>query len=333
MKSYKNLYEKFISMENFELAFNNAIKSKKRRREVIKYLKNKEKNLENLRQSIINKTYKTSEYKYKTIYEPKERIIYKLPLRDRIIHHAVMNVLKPILRKKFDYHSYACVEGKGQQSAVLQCTSYERKYKYALKCDISKFFPSINHNILFSMFERIIADKEFLEVIKEIIYSFKGETNCPIGNYTSQWFGNFYLTALDNFVRHQLKAEAYLRYCDDFIIFSNDKIFLNKCKAAIEEFLRENLKLKYSKADIFNIKQGVDFCGYRSFGKYILLRKRTAKRVKEKTKAFPFDEKHNGMLASYHGLLKPCNSYNLRKKIGLDIAFQVMKIANNPELV
>lgn len=323
MKTYKHLYEQFISEENFKLAWREAIKHKLRRSEVKNFT---EKDLIKLRNSVIDGSYTVSEYKEKMVYEPKKRIIYILPLKDRIVHHAVIQILKPIFLAKFDYHSYACVEGKGQQAAVKTAANYVRTSKYALKCDISKFFPSINHDIMFGMFQRIIKDNKFLEILHKIIYSIKGETNLPIGNYTSQWFGNFYLTELDNFIRHNLKCSKYVRYCDDFILFSNDKVYLQDCKKRIEFFINLKLKLKYSRKDVFNTKQGIDFCGYRIFGKYILLRKSTSKRIKKKMKYIVFGKKTLNRLGSYIGWLKHCCSYNLKENLGLLRAFQIAKL-------
>ena len=158
---------------------------------------------------------------------------------------------------------------------------------------------------------------------------FEGETNCPIGNYCSQWFGNFYLTASDNYILHDLKCGEYIRYCDDFLLFSNDKQYLNECKKKIGIFLKERLKLEFSKAEVFNTKQGVDFCGYRHFKKYLLLRKSTTKRMKKKLKqTLTSSEKRirkQSRIASYEGQMKHCCSYNLRQTLEIDKIKQLYK--------
>jgi hypothetical protein len=321
MITYGNLWEKFISKENFEKALENSQRGKKKQKQVIEFNKNREFNLEQIRQSVIDGTFHTSNYKSMTVYEPKKRIIYKLPYApDRIVQHATMNILRPILSRKFIADSYACIEGRGQIKAVQKTTALVRKYKYCLKCDIRKFYPSINHDILYRMLADIISDRKFLHIVKDIVYSFEGKTNAPIGNYTSQWFGNLYLTHLDWFVKQVLHIRGYVRYCDDFILFHDDKKFLHKCRIKIEKFINKKLLLKYSKAMVFATRQGVDFCGYRTFGKYILLRKSTAKRLKHRIKKiFPHipQEKAERSLASSKGWLKHCNSYNFRKSLAL----------------
>lgn len=321
MKTYNNLWEQFISKENFALALHDSQLGKKKQKQVIEFNKNPEVNLENIRQDVINGRFHTSEYKSMIIFEPKKRVIYKLPYNpDRIVQHAIMNVLKPIIEGMFIYDSYACVEGKGQTKASRRCSEFVRRNKYCLKGDIHHFYPSINHDILSEMFHNKIKDEKFMQIVDDVIYSFEGETNAPIGNYTSQWFGNFYLTKMDYFIKQELKVKDYLRYCDDFILFSNDKVFLHDCRRKIEKFIWDNLKLTYSKAFVFNTKQGVDFCGYRTFGKYLLLRKSTSKRLKRRVKIYDkYEEKRrNASIMSTLGWLKHCNSHNLKVKLGLD---------------
>ena len=319
MKTYKNLWETFISKDNFELALCNAIQCKKKYRQIKAFLKNRDENLEVVRQMVMRGEFHTSEYRSKTIYEPKERIIYKLPFApDRIVQHAIMNILKPILKQKFIGNSFACIEGRGQHKASLKCSEFVRRNEYCLKCDIRKFYPNIDQKILSAMIHHFIRDEKFMQIVDDVIFSFAGGKNCPIGNYCSQWFGNFYLTRLDNFVKHELKCRDYERYCDDFLLFSNDKQYLNDCKKKIEAFLYDELKLTFSKSDLFKTKQGVDFCGYRHFGKYVLLRKQTAKRTARRLRYFAKqnrkDDHIRSSIASAYGLLKHCCSFRLRKK-------------------
>lgn len=312
MKTYNNLWDKFISEDNFRLAYKNATKGKKWQKGVKLFMQDEENNLKNIIQLVASSSFHTSKYTEMTIYEPKERIIYKLPFApDRIVQHAVMNILKPILLNKFIENSYACIEGRGQHKASIKCSEFVRRNTYALKCDIRKFYPSINQNILSNMLHRFIADDKFMTVLDDIIFSYPGGYNCPIGNYCSQWFGNFYLTPLDNFIKHELKIKDYLRYCDDFILFSNDKKYLNECRIKINKFLKI-YSLQFSKSDLFKTKQGVDFCGYRHFGKYVLLRKSTAKRMRRNIKRY-----NEQGVASIKGWLRWCCSYNLRKSLNM----------------
>ena len=319
MKSYGNLWESFVSKENFELAYKNSIRGKSHQRQVIEFKKNKDKNLENVRSMVAEGRFVTSKYRQMRIFEPKERIIYKLPYSpDRIVQHAVMNILKPILTRLFIKDTYACIEGRGQHKASIRCSEFVRRNKYCLKCDIRKFYPSISHNILSEKLHRIIRDKKFMSVIDNIIFSFDGGYNCPIGNYCSQWFGNYYLSFLDNYVKHVLKCRDYERFCDDFILFSNSKSYLNECKRRIRNYLHYELELEFSKCDLFSVRQGVDYCGYRHFGKYVLLRKSTAKRIKRRIRHF---NKSNvdatQSVASLRGWLKHCCSYNFVKSLNL----------------
>lgn len=327
MRRYGNLWEQLISKENFELAYRRSRKNKSKFKAVIRFEKNYEEKLENLRQKVINKEFTTGIYKEKIKYEPKKRIIYVLPYcPDRIVHHALMNVLMPIFEKIFIKDSYACIRGRGQHKGSLRCMEFVRRNKYCLKCDIHHFYPSINHDILYSMIEHKIKDKNVLWLIKDIIYSFEGETNVPIGNLTSQWFGNFYLTPLDYFIKHELKCKDYERYSDDFTLYSNDKFYLRDCREKIGKFINEKLKLEFSKCDIFHTKQGVDYLGYRHFDNYILVRKRTAKRTVKRIRKLPeklksgkiTEEQYEGSIASANGLIKHANSYNLRRKMRLD---------------
>lgn len=326
MKTYKHLWDKFISKENFELAYKNSIKRKSKQKQIQEFQKDLNNNLEAVRQLVISGNFHTSKYRSQTIYEPKERIIYKLPYNpDRIVQHAVMNILKPILLNLFIENNYGSIENRGPHKASKKCAEFTRKYKYYLKCDIKKFYPSIDQNILSNMFHRIIKDIKFMIIIDDIIFSFPGNKNCPIGNYCSQWFGNFYLSILDNFILHKLKCKAYLRYCDDFILYANDKLYLHKCKYLIKIFLYNNLLLIFSKSQIGQTKYGVDFCGYRCFKKYVLLRKSTAKRIQKRFISIKYLIKTNnfnklriqGQIASAEGQLKHCCSYNFRKSLDI----------------
>lgn len=323
MKTYKHLWEHFISKDNFELAYKNSIKGKTRQKQIKEFKKNKEENLEKVRQLVINGQFHTSKYKEMVIFEPKKRIIYKLPYcPDRIVQHAIMNILKPIFLKKFINNTFACIENRGQHKASLKCSEYVRKNEYCLKCDIRKFYPSINQKILSTMLHKFIKDKKFMDIVDDVIFSIEGGYNCPIGNYCSQWFGNFYLSKLDNYVKHELHCKDYERFCDDFILFGT-KQYLSHCKNKIESFLKENLELSFSKCDLFKTKQGVDYCGYRHFGKYVLLRKSTSKRVKKRIKwiyknKYSLDNDYiKGSIASTKGWLKWCCSWNFQKSLNI----------------
>ena len=326
MKTYNNLWEQFISVENFVRAYKNARRGKSHQRTVAEFRNGWALKLYKLRKDVIAGKFYTSKYKSEVIYEPKKRTIYKLPFNpDRIVQHAVMNVLAPILERKFITDSYACIPGRGQLKASQRCMKAMRRNKYCLKCDIHHFYPSIDQYILSGMYHRIIKDKRFMAILDDIIFSFPGGKNAPIGNYLSQWSGNFYLTALDNFVKRELKIKDYLRYCDDFLLFSNDKKYLHYCRIRIGQFLKENLLLEYSKADVFDVKQGVDFCGYRHFNNFVLIRKSTKLReqrkiaeIKQAIESGNFDaDSVRSSIDSILGWLKHAKTYRLKQKYQL----------------
>lgn len=321
MKRHGDLYRKIISEENLKLAYQKSRKGKAWQRNVKEIDQRQEYYLSELLRILQNKEYKTSQYKTKMIYEPKVRTIYILPYYpDRILQHAIMNVLEPIWDKLFIYDSYACRQGKGQHKGSLRCMQFVKRNKYCLKCDISKFYPSVNHEKLLKIIKRKIKCKDTLVLLEEIINSIEGESNVPIGNYLSQWFGNLYMNELDQLIKHKYHIKDYIRYCDDFLLFSNSKEKLNQMKLIIEKFITEQLKMKLSKCDLFPVTQGVDFLGYRHFPQgYILLRKTTAKRVKKRLKSLFWKVKHKKIskesaistIASTKGWLRWANTHNM----------------------
>ncbi|MDR3356029.1 MAG: RNA-directed DNA polymerase [Spirochaetaceae bacterium] len=308
-------------------AYHNAAKHKSSMRNVKKFAENADENLKQIQNALIEKTFTTSRYTEKRIYEPKERVIYVLPFApDRIVQHALMNALIPIWDNFFIYDSYACRSGKGIHAGSVRTMEFVRRNKYVLKCDIRKFYPSIDQEILLSIIKRKIKCPDTLWLIEDIVHSFPGGKNVPIGNYTSQWFGNLYMNEADRYIKQELKIKDYIRYCDDFCLFHDDKRFLNECRDKINVFIGEKLKLTFSKCDIFPVSRGVDFLGYRHFDNYILVRKSTAKRVKKRLAALPklygkgkiSGEQYRSSVASTYGWLKRANTYNLRVKIQLD---------------
>jgi len=323
-----NLFSSIVDSDNLRQAHARARKGKSAMLNVIDFDRNIEGNLKRIRQSLMDKTFTTSKYQEKLIHIPKQRTIYVLPFKpDRIVQHALMRVVEPIWDKLMISDSYACRTGKGQHTASKRTMEFVRQYKYCLQADISKFYPSIDQAVLADIVRQKIKCKDTLWLIDDIIYSFPGEKNVPIGNYTSQWFGNLYLHELDRTVKHVYKIPAYLRYCDDFCLFSDDKRQLQELKETIREFLAERLKLTYSFAEVFPTKHGVDFLGYRHFPKgYILLRKSTAQRVKRRLKLLPkllalgkvTPEQYRSSLASTRGWLKWANTHNLQVATCLD---------------
>ncbi len=323
MKRYKNLWDSFISMENLELAAKKAVKSKKSKYATKRFLKNKTKMLYELQQMLINGTFKTSKYKIIKIFEPKERLIYVLPLYpDHILHHALINILGPIWQSSFVRDSYACIPGKGLHKASSKIMQFVRRNQYVLQCDIRKFYPSINHQIMFNIIQKKIADKKLLGVLHDIIWSCGNKNNLPIGNLTSQWMGNVYLNELDHFVKEQLRCKDYIRYCDDFCLFANDKNSLCQFQEKLTCFVQSELKLEFSKSVIYPVEHGVTFIGYRHFKRFVMLRKYSARKIRKRIMnvAFyhDFSDLAIGQLAAYYGWIKWCCSYNFFKKICYD---------------
>jgi len=329
-KTYNNLYSDICSFENLHLAYLKARKCKRYRQEVLLFSNNLEENLINLQEEISNKTYKNGIYKTFYIYEPKKRKIMALPFRDRVIHHALCNIIEPILEKIFFYDNYACRIGKGAHAGTDRLTHFlretKRKYPevYCLKCDIKNYFGSIDHNILLNFIRRKIKCQNTMQLIEDIINSTDGIKGIPIGNLTSQLFANLYLNELDYFIKHNLKIKYYIRYMDDWIILSQDKKYLWDILKQTEIFLQENLFLELNnKTSIFPVSQGIDFLGYRIWATHRLLRKSSKNRMKRKLKRYQILYKENKInlnkiissLASWLGHTAHCNSYNLRKKI------------------
>lgn len=328
MKRHGNLWEQITSMDNIELAYKKAKKGKGWQNTIKKFENKKEEKLLELQEMLVSGSYKTSKYREKVIYEPKQRTIYILPFfPDRIAQHAVMNVVSPIWDRMFIEDSYACRTGKGQHAGSTRAMQFAMRNKYCLQCDVSKFYPSIHHATVMGIIEQKIKDKKVLVFFDELVNSMPGECNVPIGNYTSQWLGNLYLNQLDQLMKHRYHVRDYIRYCDDFLLFSNSKSRLHELGAIAEDFISNTLKMKLSKKTIFHTSQGVDFLGYRHFssGK-ILVRKSTAKREKQNVKEIPYDLAHGiitketalSKVASIKGWLKWANAHNLSLTLEID---------------
>lgn len=323
MKTYKNLWDDFISIENFELAVKKAVKSKKKNKQTKFFLEHKDELLKKLRDDLQNDRYENSKYRIFYVFEPKKREIYELPLYpDHIVHHALINVLGPIWQKRFIKDSYACIPGRGIHSAAQRAMLFVKKNKYVLQCDVRKFYPNIDHNIMMDIVARKIHDRKILRLLKKIVFSLPGGKNLPIGNLTSQWMGNLYLTELDLFVKHKLKCANYLRYSDDFCIFHNDKKILNAIKVDVKSFIEQNLNLKLSKA-IIKQTEGMIFVGFRLFNHFILLRQRTVKKIKKRIRLFFVrnvrSDSVRSSIASMMGLMLWAKTFNLRRMTNMPL--------------
>ncbi len=290
-KSYGGLYEKVISYENLFEAYQLSRKNKKNRMDVVAYHNNYLDNLTNLKNQLDNGEWEPSLYKEFVVYnEVKRRNIEAPMFKDRIVQHAIHKILEPLYEKKFIDDSYSCRKGKGTHAAVNRLKTFLIKTKtlwgkvYVLKCDISKFFPSIDHFILLKILSKTIREKKLLDLImKASINPNKQHIGIPIGALTSQLFANVYMNPLDHYIKETLRCRFYLRYADDFLILSNNKQMLYCLLDKIEYFINYVLNLKLNpKTTIFPITQGIDFCGYRLWIDFSLPRKRVVKAGKRR---------------------------------------------------
>ncbi len=250
------MFEKIVSYENLVAAAYNASKGKRGRDNIIKFNISLIDTISEIRKELIEGTYLPGAYREFYVYDSKKRKISAAPYRDRVVHHAVCNVIIPVFEKTFIDNSFANRKGKGTHQAVSLCVEYLRKYRFFLKCDIVKYFASIDHDMLKSVIRKKIKCKKTLDLIECIINSsntqdgpawyFPGDglfephtrrKGIPIGNLTSQYFANIYLTPLDHFIVENLKIRAYLRYVDDFVLFHDDKKYLQDCNKEIISFL------------------------------------------------------------------------------------------------
>jgi len=301
MKTYKNLYSTIYKFDNLYKAYRAARKGKRDRESVASFEFDLETNLMNLQAELRCQQYSPGAYTNFYIYDPKRRLVSAAPFRDRVVHHALCSIIEPIWESRFIHHSYACRVDKGTHKALDQCQDWSKRYKYVFHGDIVKYFPSIDHQILSDLLDRRIADEKTLRLIKKIIESGRGiqsgetpakyfpgddlfailrERGLPIGNLTSQFWANVYLHELYRIVKHQLKCPAYLRYMDDFLLFSDHKSQLQNWKASISDFLASRLRLVLhpKKSRIFPVNTGIDFCGFIIFPTHRRLCRSSVKR-------------------------------------------------------
>lgn len=273
------MFSKIYDYENLLRAWKKTYRLKKYREDIMLFRKNLDENLIIIQNELIWKTYKVSEYRNYIIYEPKKRIINALPVRDRIVQHALVSIIEPIIDKQFIYDSHACRVGHGVKTAIDRFIKFARKNKYCLKCDISSYFPSINHDILKKLYRRRIECNDTLWLIDTIIDSTPNH-GLPIGNLLSQLSANLYLHEFDYHIKHEICIHYYLRYMDDFVLFSNSKNDLNTIRNYIRDFLSDNLLLTLSenKSIIYETSKGVDFCGFRCYPTHAVIKKAARKR-------------------------------------------------------
>lgn len=340
MKVWHNLYAKISTLENIFTRYGEFRVGKKQKKDVLLFDRHVEDNLFALFHALQTKTYTPGVYTGFYIRDPKLRFIHKATVIDRVVHHIVSYELEQIYEPTFIAHSYACRKDKGTHKAVMAFQTMARKASknntktcWVLKCDIKKFFDSINHHILLTILAKKIADEDFFLLLQKIITSFYSDRTVdihdkkgiPIGNLTSQFFSNIYLNELDQFVKHTLKVQYYIRYADDFVFLSPDKAYLESLLIQVDKFLYEKLDLELhpQKVSFHKFRSGVDFLGYIAFPHYILPRTKTKRRVFRKIRARVMEykagkideEKLYQTVQSYLGYLSHANSYLLQNTL------------------
>lgn len=320
-----NIFGQIISLENLFLAWKEFKKGKTNNPYVQEFALCLEDNIFQLHKELKDKTYIHGEYISFFVADPKLRHIHKASIRDRLLHHAIFRILYPVFDKGFIYDSYSCRVGKGTHRAVnrlerfiAKVSNNNRRLVYALKCDVRKFFDSIDKNILTQIINKKIKVGDTHQLIDKILGSFSKTpgVGLPLGNVTSQLFANIYLNELDQFVKHALKIKYYLRYCDDFIILGQDWNELCDIARNVDIFLENKLHLSLhpNKITIRKYQQGIDFLGYVVLPHHRVLRTITKKRIIRKI-INNGEELSEASLWSYLGMLKHCRGYGLEQEI------------------
>lgn len=348
-----------MSFHNLLNAARAAARGKRREANVARFLFNLEHHLVRLHDELATHTYEPGAYRTFEIHEPKRRTISAAPFRDRVVHHALCNVLEPIFERAFIHDSYACRKGKGTHAAVDRFQAYARRHRYVLQCDIRKFFPSVDHQVLKSVIRRKIKDRDVLWLVDRIIDNaspqdavdgwFPGDDlftvaarrrGLPIGNQTSQFFANVLLNPFDHFVRDHLRVPGYVRYVDDFAIFGDDKVARADLREQCRTFLaRVRLRLHPTKSVISRTANGSRFLGYRIFPDHRLLPRqnlvRFRRRLRDMRSRFAAGtlslEAVRQRLRSWIGHAMHADTYRLRAALLADAAFVRTPTAPSPD--
>lgn len=347
MKRVGRLFERIVDYENLFEAYLNARKGKRFRGEVLDFTNTVEEELIQLQNELIYETYKVGRYREFYVHHPKKRLIMALPFRDRVVQWAIYQVIEPYFERQFIKDSYACRKEKGVHKAAERVQYWLRKMDrqkgrtYYLQMDMSKYFYRIDHNILLSIINRTIKDDKVMRLLEKIIKSedtkfgiplgdhfYEQErvdgVGMPIGNLTSQLFANVYLNEMDQYAKHEMRVQHYIRYMDDIVVLHKDKSELRDILIESDLFLQSELHLQINnKTKIDNINHGVEFVGRRIWPTHMKLKKETVKNMKKRLKYIQKQyalgevslDEVKSVLSSYLGLMKHTNSHRLRKKI------------------
>ena len=339
MKTFTNLYEEITSVRNLFLAWKEFRRGKTKKKDVMRFEYRLEQNIFELHRDLRDKSYSHGPYKGFYITDPKRRHIHKAVVRDRVLHHAIYNKLYMLFDPTFISTSFSCRTGKGTHRGVVWLENATRKVSknytqpcFVLKCDIQKFFDSVDHTVLIAILRRKIKDTDTLRLLGEVIDSFaSGQSNLfvrkglPIGNLTSQLFANVYMNEFDQFMKHPMSVKHYARYTDDFVVVADNKQYLVDLLKPISDFLDNELKLSLhpNKVAIRTLHSGVDYLGYVVLPHYKRLRTKTRRRVyrglTKKMRECQNDEIANGnikqSLNSYLGTLSHANEYRVSEDL------------------
>jgi len=305
MKRYGGLWGSFVSWENLVSAARKARRGKRDRAAVQRFEYGMEGELLALQGELEAGSYRPGRFSTHWISRPKPRLISAAPYRDRVVHHALMNVLEPILDRHMHPHSYACRKDKGTHAAADRLQTLMRRHLYFVQCDIRKYFPSIDHEILKGQFRRLVKDRRVLWLMdlvvshsneqEPVLEYFPGDDlfephrrrrGLPIGNLTSQWFANWYLTGLDHFVTSHLRIGAYVRYCDDFVLLGDDRGCLSGTISVLRDYLSGlRLCLHEGKLSIRPVRSGSRYVGFRVWPTHRIIRKENVRRFRRRVKA------------------------------------------------
>ncbi|MFA5736997.1 MAG: reverse transcriptase/maturase family protein [Candidatus Paceibacterota bacterium] len=317
-------YNDIISLENLYLAWRVFVQGKKNKKDVTKFSLNLADNIYGLHSDLKNKTYAHGSYQAFNIADPKPRNIHKATVRDRLLHHAIYRILYYHFNSKFIYDSYSCRLSKGTHKAIKRFEIFARKVSsnntktcWVLKCDVRKFFASIDQSILIAILQKHEAEPDIRWLLNQVIGSFhstKLGLGLPLGNLTSQLLVNIYMNEFDQFVKHKLKVKYYIRYADDFVIMSTDKKYLENTLLEINGFLQSYLKLNLhpEKVYIKTLASGVDFLGWVNFPNHRVLRTATKRRMFKRIKEMNGKQE---TVQSYLGLFSHGNNFKLQEKV------------------
>lgn len=331
MRRHKHLYEQIISFQNLLKAARLAARAKRFKPTTAHFNFNLEKELWRLHDQLVAKIYEPGRYHHFWIHEPKKRLISAAPYPDRVVHHAIYNILEPIFDPTFIHDSYATRRNKGTHAALDRFQDFSKQARYALKCDIRQYFPNINRQILFSQIQRKTACLDTLWLIQKILQFDDQEAGIPIGNLTSQFFANIYLNGLDHFIKEKLGCQYYLRYMDDFVVLHDSKSFLWAAKKNIQDYLKGlHLHLHENKCRIFSTGHGIPFLGQVISSNRRRLKRNNVIRFKRRMRCFQFLYGHRKInwkhlhqsIQSWIGHAKHADTYRLRELIFRELVFK-----------